>query len=83
VLYGFETWSIALREGHRLRVFENRILRRIFGPQRMRMGTGDGSTMGNFIVCIVHLKSRRFRWAVMLSEWRTVGVLSKCSQVNL
>jgi hypothetical protein len=34
VLYGCETWSLALREKHRLRVFENRVLRRIFGPRR-------------------------------------------------
>jgi hypothetical protein len=34
VLYGCETWSLTLREGHRLRVFENWILRRIFGPKR-------------------------------------------------
>ena len=34
VLYGCETWSLTLREEHRLRVFENRVLRRIFGPER-------------------------------------------------
>jgi hypothetical protein len=34
VLYGHETWSLTLREEHRLRVFENRVLRRIFGPKR-------------------------------------------------
>jgi hypothetical protein len=34
VLYGCETWSLTLREEIRLRVFENRILRRIFGPKR-------------------------------------------------
>jgi hypothetical protein len=34
VLYGCGTWSITLREEHRLRVFENRVLRRIFGPKR-------------------------------------------------
>jgi hypothetical protein len=34
VLYGCETWSVTLREGHRLRVFENRVLRRIFGHKR-------------------------------------------------
>jgi hypothetical protein len=33
VLYGCETWSLALREEHRLGVFENRVLRRIFGPK--------------------------------------------------
>jgi hypothetical protein len=34
VLYGCETWTLTLREEHRLRVFENRILRRIFGLKR-------------------------------------------------
>jgi hypothetical protein len=34
VLYGCETWSHTLREEHRLRVFENSVLRRIFGPKR-------------------------------------------------
>jgi hypothetical protein len=34
VLYGCETWSLTQREEHRLRVFENRVLRRIFGPKR-------------------------------------------------
>jgi len=33
-LYGCETWSLTLREERRLRVFENRVLRRIFGPKR-------------------------------------------------
>jgi hypothetical protein len=34
VLYGCQTWSLTLREEHRLRVFENRVLRRIFQPKR-------------------------------------------------
>jgi hypothetical protein len=34
VLYGRETWSLTLRKEHRLRVFENRVLMRIFGPKR-------------------------------------------------
>jgi hypothetical protein len=33
-LYGCETWSLTLREEHRLRVFENKVLRRKFGPKR-------------------------------------------------
>jgi hypothetical protein len=33
VLYGCKTWSLTLREEHRLRMFENRVLRRIFGPK--------------------------------------------------
>jgi hypothetical protein len=40
VLYGCETWSLTLREEHRLRVFENRVLRRIFGPKRNEV-TGE------------------------------------------
>jgi hypothetical protein len=34
VLYGYGTWSLSLREEHRQRVFENRVLRRIFGSKR-------------------------------------------------
>jgi hypothetical protein len=34
VLYGCETWSLTLKKEHRLRVSENRVLRRIFGPKR-------------------------------------------------
>jgi hypothetical protein len=40
VLYGCETWSLAVREEHKRRVFENRVLRRIFGTKR------DGVTGG-------------------------------------
>ena len=34
VLYGCETWSLTLRKEHRLTVFDNRVLRKIFGPKR-------------------------------------------------
>jgi hypothetical protein len=44
VLYGCETCSITLREEHRLRVFENRVLRRIFGPKRDEV-TGEWRKM--------------------------------------
>jgi sorting nexin-29 len=37
VLYGCETWSVTMREEHRLRVFENRVLRRVFGLKRGKM----------------------------------------------
>jgi hypothetical protein len=40
VLYGFETWSLTLREKHRLRVFQNRVLRRIFEPKVDEMTGG-------------------------------------------
>jgi hypothetical protein len=39
VLYGCETWSLSLRKEHRLRIFENRVLRRIFGPKREEDGS--------------------------------------------
>jgi len=42
VLYGCETWSLTLREERKLRVFENRVLRRIFGPRRTDEVTGNG-----------------------------------------
>jgi hypothetical protein len=40
VLYGCETWSLTLREEHRLEVLENRLLRRILGPRRHEV-TGE------------------------------------------
>jgi hypothetical protein len=39
VLYGCETWFLTLREEHRLRVFENRVLRKKFGPKRVEDGS--------------------------------------------
>jgi hypothetical protein len=46
VLYGCETWSVTLREEHRLRVFENRVLRRIFGRKRDEV-TGEWRKLHN------------------------------------
>jgi hypothetical protein len=46
VLYGCETWSLTLREEHRLRVFENRVLRRIFEPKRDEV-TGEWRKLRN------------------------------------
>jgi hypothetical protein len=40
VSYGCETWSLTLREEHRLRLFENRVLRRIFVPKREEVTRG-------------------------------------------
>jgi hypothetical protein len=45
-LYGCETWSLTLREEHRLRVFENRVLRRIFGPKTDKV-TGEWRKLHN------------------------------------
>jgi len=41
VLYVCETWSLTLREVHRLRVFENRVLRKILGPEREEDGSWE------------------------------------------
>jgi len=46
VLYGCETWSFTLREEHRLRVIENRVLKRIFGPKRDEV-TGEWRKLHN------------------------------------
>jgi hypothetical protein len=40
VLYGCESWSLTLREERRIRVFENRVLKRIFGPEREEVAGG-------------------------------------------
>jgi hypothetical protein len=70
VLYGCETWSLTLREEHRLRVFEKMVLRRIFGPKRNEV-TGEWRKLHNeelrdlysspSIIRII--KSRKMRWA--------------------
>jgi len=55
VLYGCETWSLILREECRLRMFENRVLRRMFWPRRIEvMGDGENYIMGNLMICIPH-----------------------------
>jgi len=46
VLYGCETWSLTLREEMKLRVFENRVLRRIFGPRSEEV-TGEWRGLHN------------------------------------
>jgi hypothetical protein len=72
VLFGFE--SLALRVEHRLRVFENRVLRRIFGPKREEDGSwrklhNDELHNLYFSPNIVRvIKSRRMRWAGHVSR---------------
>ncbi|KAJ4446968.1 hypothetical protein ANN_13670 [Periplaneta americana] len=69
-LYGCETWTITLREEHRLRVFENKVLRKIFGAKRDEV-TGEWRKLHNAELhslysspdIIRNIKSRRLRWA--------------------
>jgi hypothetical protein len=68
-VYGCETWSLKFREEHSLRVFENRVLRRIFGPKRDEV-TGDWRKLHNELhnlyssPCIIRvIKSREVGWA--------------------
>jgi hypothetical protein len=81
VLYGCESWCLTLREEHRLRVFENRVLRRIFGLKR----EVDGSWRKLFNDELHNLyssptivrvsKSRRIRWAGHVARmWEGRGV---------
>jgi hypothetical protein len=55
VSYGCETWYLTLREEHRLRVFENRVLKRIFGPKRNEVTGGWRSCIiRSFVICTLH-----------------------------
>jgi hypothetical protein len=75
VLYGCETWSLTLREEHRLRVFQNRVLRREFEPKRDEV-TGDWRKLHNEKLhdfysspsIILMIKSRRMRWAGYVAQ---------------
>jgi hypothetical protein len=70
ILYGCETWSLTLREEHRQKVFENRVLRNIFGPKRDEV-TGEWRKLHKEEVHNLYsspditrqVKSRRMRWA--------------------
>jgi hypothetical protein len=67
--YGCETWSLTLREEHRLRMFENRVLRRLLGPKRGEV-TGGWRTLQNEELHnsyssprIIRIMKSRRRWA--------------------
>jgi hypothetical protein len=69
-LYGFETWPLILREEHRLRVFQNRMLRKIFGPKkdevtggRRKLHNEELRDLYSSLSIIRMIKTRRMRWA--------------------
>jgi hypothetical protein len=75
VLYGFESWSLTLREEHRLEVFENRVLRRIFGPKMdevmgdwRKLHNGELHNLYSSPDIIRQMKSRRNRCAVHVAR---------------
>jgi hypothetical protein len=69
VLYGCKTWSLTLREEHRLRVFENRVLRRVFRPKRegdrswRKLYNDELHSLYSSLNIVRVIKSRRMRWA--------------------
>jgi hypothetical protein len=70
VLYGCETWSLTVREEHGQRVFENRVLRRIFGVKRdevvgewRKLHNGELQNLYSAPDIIREIKSGRMRWA--------------------
>jgi hypothetical protein len=51
-LYGCEAWSLTLREEGRLKMFEDRVLRRVFGPKRDEVtGNGENYIMRSLMIC--------------------------------
>ena len=81
VLYGCESWSPMLRKEHRLRVFENRVLRRIFGPRKNGV-TGERRKLYNEELNDLYsspnivrvTKSRRMRWDGHVARMGTAEV---------
>jgi hypothetical protein len=75
VLYGYEKWSLTLRKELKLRVFDNSVLRRKFGPKRDEV-TGGWRKLHNEKLhnlysppsIIIIIKTRRMRWAAHVAR---------------
>jgi hypothetical protein len=77
VLYGCETWSLTLREGHRLRVYEKRVLKRILGPKRDEE-TGGWRKLHSVALHNLYLVRTPSRIRMMKSRWmRWVGHVAR------
>ena len=89
LLYGRETWSLTLKEECRLRIFENRILRRIFGPKGdesgewRRLHIEELRSLYRLTNIVRMVKSRRLGGAGPVEEWKKAAVFSKFLKVNL
>jgi hypothetical protein len=77
VLYGCETWSLTLREEHSLRVFENRVGKRLLVPKREEDGSrrklhnGELHSLCSSSNIVMVIKSRRIRWAGHVARMET------------
>jgi hypothetical protein len=89
-LYGCEIWSLTLGEEHGLRVFENRVLRRIFGPNRGKVVGGwrrlHNEELHNLYSSpniVKAIKSRRMRWVGYIACMRDMRNVYKILVANL
>jgi hypothetical protein len=82
VLYGCETWSLTLREEYRLRVFENRVLRRIFGSKReehaswRKLHNDELHSLYSSPNIVRVIESRSTRWAGRMARMGKVEVFT-------
>jgi hypothetical protein len=84
VFYECETWSVTLKEEHGLRVFENRVLRGIFGPKRdevtgewRKLHSGELRNLYSSSNIIREIKSRTMRWAAHVAR---MGGTEECKR---
>ena len=77
-LYGWETWSFTLREEHRLLVFENRVLRRIFEPKRVEV-TREWRKLHNEELNDLYFSRNIFR-LIKLRRMRWVGHVARMDE---
>jgi hypothetical protein len=78
VLYAFETWSLTLREEHRLRVFENRVLRRILGQKRDEVTGGCRKLLTELVLFGKYNLNDQVKGGEMGSGCSTKGVEDEC-----
>jgi len=89
-LYGFESWSLTLREVHALRMLENRMLRRIFGPKRdegsmewIKLYKEELNDLYSSPNVVRVVKSRNMRWSGRVAGMRDSGGVYRALVGNL